>query len=264
MGIKEGDYLPPAELSDSLKCLVCFEILEDPVFFAGRPCQHVFCRSCVEPRLQQSESESGLCPICGEEVCLENLIPHQALLGLVNEMVVRCGKSCGWTGRRDALASHAEVCPVGRLEAARAELERFSEAQRQLREADEQIAALEKRVVDRDEEVVEISRRLVAREVRISELQARLRNQALLLAEKDAELADHGIAPSLPSSPYPAAAAAAAAAGSWRGSPSPVGSSGRGSSSSPPPPSPFRQRDLPQQPPEHLEHGCTGGADLWL
>ena len=35
---------------------VCFEVFDDPVFCGGRPCQHVFCRACVEQCLVAESS----------------------------------------------------------------------------------------------------------------------------------------------------------------------------------------------------------------
>ena len=56
---------PPGHCTSTL-LKVCFEVFEDPVFCGGRPCQHVFCRTCVEQSLvaessnTQSSSEPGL------------------------------------------------------------------------------------------------------------------------------------------------------------------------------------------------------------
>merc|ERR1712039_791128 len=45
----------------------------------------------------------------------ESLRPHQGFQSLLDEMLVRCERSCGWTGRRDARPGHTTVCPVVRL-----------------------------------------------------------------------------------------------------------------------------------------------------
>lgn len=183
MGLSEEELVAPLSVSETLKCPVCFDIFDDPVFCGGRPCQHVFCRACLE----QALVASGQCPTCRADVEHEDLQPHQAIRNLLDEVVVRCERSCGWTGRRDARSAHADVCPVAALEAAKAELDGLSDIRGQLAARDVRIADLEKRVAEQDDHVVSVSRQLVAREVRIKELEARLASQELLLAERESE-----------------------------------------------------------------------------
>mmetsp|Transcript_13540 Transcript_13540/g.37556 ORF Transcript_13540/g.37556 Transcript_13540/m.37556 type:complete len:245 (-) Transcript_13540:161-895(-) len=182
MGLKEAELLDAGAVSETLKCPVCFEVFDDPVFCGGRPCQHVFCRECLQRALEQTEQ----CPTCRAEVQRDELQPHQAIRSLLDELPVRCMRGCGWTGRRDARAAHAEVCPVKRLEAANAELAQFADISRQLAERDMRIADLEARVAEQDIQVVNVSRELVEREVRIQELEKYVAKQdaALLMLRK--------------------------------------------------------------------------------
>lgn len=191
--------------SDTLKCPVCFEIFDDPVFCGGRPCQHVFCRQCVEQCLvaeshSQEDDEKamgtgavGHCPTCRAEMHLQDLRPHQALRSLLDELPVCCRRGCGWTGRRDALVAHEasgpNQCIHLRLEAAEAQIAFLSEAGGHLRERDRKIAELELRVAQQDQQVVDFGRQLLAREVRIQELERLLEEQERNLTQKDVELA---------------------------------------------------------------------------
>ena len=51
-----------------LNCSICFEIYRDP---RALPCQHGFCRECLEQCLESSEDKETLvCPVCREEVKL--------------------------------------------------------------------------------------------------------------------------------------------------------------------------------------------------
>ncbi|CAE8603392.1 unnamed protein product [Polarella glacialis] len=209
MGFREDDLLDPNGVSDTLRCPVCFEVFDDPVFCGGRPCQHVFCRGCVERAIFQtahqhvvmsgdgSEEEAddriGQCPSCRAPMRLHSLQPHQVMRSLLDELPVRCRLACGWTGRRDARANHESSgptqCPLLRLEAACEELALLSDAGGLLRDKDARIVMLEARVAEQDRQVVDVGRQLLAREVKVAELEARLLEQDRKLTQKDIELA---------------------------------------------------------------------------
>mmetsp|Transcript_31207 Transcript_31207/g.89449 ORF Transcript_31207/g.89449 Transcript_31207/m.89449 type:complete len:209 (-) Transcript_31207:42-668(-) len=179
MGLKEDELVDAAAISETLKCPVCYEVFDDPVFCGGRPCQHVFCKSCFEQALEHGEQ----CPTCRADVCRDDLQPHLVIRSLLDELPARCRRACGWTGRWDARAAHAEVCPLARLEAVSQELAKYADVGRELAEREGRIAELEARVAEQDEKVVGVSRQLVAREVRIQELEA-------WVAKQDSELAE--------------------------------------------------------------------------
>ncbi|CAE7716176.1 RING finger protein nhl-1 [Symbiodinium microadriaticum] len=204
MGIREVEFVNPESISETLKCPVCFEVFEDPVFCGGRPCQHVFCRTCVEQSMvaESSHSQSaceettgrtGHCPTCRARIGVEDLQPHQALNSLLDELPVRCRRGCGWTGRRDALPSHESPgpnqCVLLRLESAQAEVAYLSEAGGHLRDRDVRIAQLEARVAEQDRQVVDYGRQLVAKEIRIQELEGLLSQREQDLTQKDLEIA---------------------------------------------------------------------------
>ena len=156
MGFKVVDLADPSAASDALWCSVCKDILDDPVYW-GQPCQHIFCRACVEaiPSTLDEHCDSSkigatldaiqdsvpdvviddvsaqaapvahvlaACPVCGEALGGETLRSHQLLQSLVSELQVLCVRRCGWVGRRDALASHSQACPEVQMDAVRTQL----------------------------------------------------------------------------------------------------------------------------------------------
>lgn len=213
MGISEEELLNPESISETLRCPVCFEVFDDPVFCGGRPCQHVFCRECVEKAVRataspghgsgdggrsyfcsddEAEEQIGHCPSCRASIRLDELQPHQVMRSLLDELLVRCRWSCGWTGRRDSRAAHespgTSQCPLIRLEAARAELANLSGAGGKLKDRDSRILQLEARIAEQDNQMVDLGRQLLAREVRIAELEGRLEEQERSIMQKDMEL----------------------------------------------------------------------------
>merc|ERR1712039_1148158 len=119
---------------------------------------------------------------CRAVMTLDDLQPHQVIRSLLDEVLVRCKRACGWTGRRDALAAHNAECPVARFEAARAELAQFDDVSKELVARDERIASLEARIAEQDRSVIDVSRQLLARDVRIKDLEALVARQNVELA----------------------------------------------------------------------------------
>lgn len=95
-------------IPDMLICPICMEILQDPVFFGGNPCQHVFCRECIRNALERKRE----CPMCRAAIGPQLTLPHHAIRSFIDGMCVRCEHACGWTGRYDARPHHAQVCPI--------------------------------------------------------------------------------------------------------------------------------------------------------
>mmetsp|Transcript_1414 Transcript_1414/g.3840 ORF Transcript_1414/g.3840 Transcript_1414/m.3840 type:complete len:216 (+) Transcript_1414:111-758(+) len=167
MSLREDGLQHCSAVSDTLQCPVCMDLLEDPVFCGGRPCQHVFCRLCVEEALQKSEH----CPSCRAPMSASDLQPHLMVRSLLDEMIVRCKHSCGWTGRRDAMPAHAAVCPVARLKEAEARLRLYEDVDKQLADRDNKIRELEAALKQKDEEIVRMGTELLRRQVCITKLE---------------------------------------------------------------------------------------------
>eukprot|EP00927_Polykrikos_kofoidii_P049264 TRINITY_DN43349_c0_g1_i1.p1 TRINITY_DN43349_c0_g1~~TRINITY_DN43349_c0_g1_i1.p1 ORF type:complete len:256 (+),score=37.04 TRINITY_DN43349_c0_g1_i1:182-949(+) len=213
MSVADAELVEPGSVSETLRCPICMDIFNDPVFFGGRPCQHVFCQKCLEHALEQSAT----CPSCRADLDEEDLQPHQAIRSLIDELLVRCSNRCGWTGRRDALSGHIEACPWTRLRAARARLAerdaRIAEleagidlqaaeleaqdATLRLAERDARIAALEARAAAQDGDLADVATQLSRRQARIEALELRIAHQDARLVDacsrlsiRDGETAD--------------------------------------------------------------------------
>mmetsp|Transcript_67397 Transcript_67397/g.161650 ORF Transcript_67397/g.161650 Transcript_67397/m.161650 type:complete len:225 (+) Transcript_67397:49-723(+) len=106
--LSEEELAYPERVSPMLKCGICFEVFLEPVFFAGRPCQHCFCAECIHSAL----SIDRRCPTCRKDVAEDSeLVPHEGFSSMIDEIIVRCGeRHCSWTGRVDARPHHHEDC----------------------------------------------------------------------------------------------------------------------------------------------------------
>lgn len=189
MGIRDEDLLDPGAVSNTLRCPVCMEVFEDPVFCGGEPCQHVFCNACAKQALELKEE----CPTCRAEMRVENLMPHQVIRSLLDELPARCGRGCGWVGRRELLPGHAAVCPLALLEAAQAKLQdreaQYADMDRLLTERDDRIRELEAIVEVREQDAKQGAMSMVQYITQISDLEKQLRIARGQLAAREAELA---------------------------------------------------------------------------
>jgi len=90
-----------------ITCTLGKGILRDPV---ALPCQHVFCRRCIEQALMQKSQ----CPTCNEPASLSSIKPSLAVAELINSIQVKCPQ-CGWTGEYQAFVLHEEKCSPATL-----------------------------------------------------------------------------------------------------------------------------------------------------
>jgi len=102
------DLAQPESLPDSMKCAICFDLFKDPVFACGRPCQHAFCRSCITRALEVSPK----CPTCRSKMWPKSLYPHLFSKSMLDDLLVVCPATCGWTGRQHARSLHVAECPI--------------------------------------------------------------------------------------------------------------------------------------------------------
>uniref|UniRef100_A0A6T9QBD0 RING-type E3 ubiquitin transferase n=1 Tax=Alexandrium catenella TaxID=2925 RepID=A0A6T9QBD0_ALECA len=182
MGLSDDQLVNPGAVSDTLRCTICSEVYEDPVFSSGRPCQHVFCRTCLEKALQRQPR----CPSCRAEVVPSRLQPHLVMRSLLDELHVHCGIGCGWTGRQDARPAHMLACPMKRLAEATAQL---AERDHWLAERDAEIAALRARVRERDEAIAQRCAQIMQQEKQLEDYRGWLARLAGSSAQKDTQIA---------------------------------------------------------------------------
>lgn len=97
--------LPPSlflkeQYLDSLLCQIGFGIFRDPV---GLPCQHVFCRRCIE--IISEGKGVGTCPVCYEAWSKEQLSNKVEISEIINQSMVKCPQ-CDWSGQYQAYDQH--------------------------------------------------------------------------------------------------------------------------------------------------------------
>lgn len=139
MGLGDEQLVNPRSVSESLRCAICTDVYEDPVFCGGTPCQHIFCRPCLEPALRQKKR----CPLCKAAMQAKHIKNHLLVRSLLDELLVRCPSGCDWVGRYDARKGHIEVCPVKQLEVLKVQVARKSMAcSMVLRQRDTEIETL--------------------------------------------------------------------------------------------------------------------------
>uniref|UniRef100_A0A7S1LEX4 RING-type domain-containing protein n=1 Tax=Alexandrium catenella TaxID=2925 RepID=A0A7S1LEX4_ALECA len=136
MGLSDDYLVNPGSVSSALRCGICHEVYEDPVFCDGGHCQHVFCRACLEQALKLKAS----CPTCKAAVEPSQVQPHMMGRSLLDELLVHCRGGCNWTGRLDAHLTHLLACPVQRL------TEQLAAANARVKERDVQLAARDREI----------------------------------------------------------------------------------------------------------------------
>jgi len=90
----------PREYLNQLTCSIGLGVYNNPV---ALPCQHVFCKACIESWL----AKNGTCPKCRESFRKEALKPQWIFAKIIKSALVTCSNSnCKWTGPYDALEEH--------------------------------------------------------------------------------------------------------------------------------------------------------------
>eukprot|EP00930_Biecheleria_cincta_P052929 TRINITY_DN38230_c0_g1_i2.p1 TRINITY_DN38230_c0_g1~~TRINITY_DN38230_c0_g1_i2.p1 ORF type:complete len:288 (+),score=38.96 TRINITY_DN38230_c0_g1_i2:61-924(+) len=138
MGLSDDKLANPDSVSETLRCPICIEVLENPVYCRGNPCQHVFCLACIERALATRQR----CPTCRAPARKEQFQPNLLVQSLLDELRVYCKRrqaGCYWSGRQDARAAHEDECLAKQLAARTAEL---VDKDRLIKEQDEQLMQL--------------------------------------------------------------------------------------------------------------------------
>jgi len=177
MGIEDALFVNPANVSDVLRCSVCLDVFEHPVFDFGGQCQHTFCYQCVHDALAVSAS----CPQCRGHINHAGLQPHLVVQSLIDELHVKCSLLCGWTGRFDSRAAHAAMCPVARLSVAQ---QLYGESQTRINELTTELRELEAQLLERTKQIAE-------RDAQVRHLQEMLRQMQSQLGEQQQSSSCH-------------------------------------------------------------------------
>ena len=96
------------KISRSFLCLVCFNVLKDPVMCSRN--QHCFCRGCITKHLENSRR----CPTCADELTQETLTePNRIVKDYLNELNIRCvnhDRGCEEIVQLQQLDQHEDSC----------------------------------------------------------------------------------------------------------------------------------------------------------
>ena len=97
--------LRPDQVPEDLTCTICMTVAMDPRI---TPCQHVFCKSCINSALDISQ----LCPIDRQECSIHQLVPLQGCLFRIwSNIQVKCGNGgCTWNGSIEDYLNHVNQC----------------------------------------------------------------------------------------------------------------------------------------------------------
>jgi len=178
MGLSETDLVNPQRISDTLRCPICMDVFEDPVFNPSGACQHVYCYACAVQALESDPDHK--CPQCRSPLGMDVLWPHQGVRNMIDELIVWYKASCGWRGRLDARPGHAEVCPIVRLAVSE---ERCERSQAQIQELTMQLADREAKLAEHDTQLMERNVQIAELKSSTDHLEKRNRLQDIQLAE---------------------------------------------------------------------------------
>ena len=105
------DELVDLSLLGSLRCGICLNVFWEPVFCAGTPCQHTFCKSCLSQALEKRKN----CPMCNVKLDLALMKPNLLARNLLDDLRVRVrcrhhALGCAWEGLLHDRATHETSC----------------------------------------------------------------------------------------------------------------------------------------------------------
>ncbi|CAB4019815.1 RING finger 151-like [Paramuricea clavata] len=96
------------QVDESLHCVICTEVLKDPV--QCRRNEHHFCRNCITEHLRHSRK----CPICKDPLTVETLArPQRFLANILSSLKISCENSergCRKVVELGSLDTHVATC----------------------------------------------------------------------------------------------------------------------------------------------------------
>lgn len=110
MGFDTDRFTSP--VNESLTCSICRDVLEDPV---QAPCEHAYCRSCIEGWLVHETS----CPEDREPLCVSDLRPlFRYMRNDLDRLQIRCRNrhhGCEIVSDLEFIGRHEQDCPYEKL-----------------------------------------------------------------------------------------------------------------------------------------------------
>ena len=150
-------YMDDVSIDVEFKCPICFEPFDNPV---STPCDHTFCRKCIENSIKCNQNPT--CPSCRHgSLSKNNLVPANRIISnRIDRYTVKCltcGEKnilrghfeehvnnicskanvscpaakvrCPWTGPRDQLEGHTNLCLYEQMRPVLSELVTSNESQ---------------------------------------------------------------------------------------------------------------------------------------
>ncbi len=99
-----------SDMLEEVTCSIGSGVLNDPV---ALPCQHLFCRKCIEAWL----GVNLVCPVCRRPATKETLKPDEGVWKIICSYKVRCGnRDCDWLGKYGDRTIHMQkYCGFGEV-----------------------------------------------------------------------------------------------------------------------------------------------------
>jgi hypothetical protein len=142
------EYLNENAIHEDLICPICTDPLVEPL--CADQCGHTFCRQCITDTFR----EMSQCPTCRHQLTIEDFRPviTRPFLNQLNQLLVKCkwcpqtniqrgnfkehstkceqkmvscpaaDIKCNWTGQRDKMQEHMNVCVLMKVQPVIAEL----------------------------------------------------------------------------------------------------------------------------------------------
>lgn len=126
----------PEEIPKDLICAICMGLPPEPVL---TPCEHLFCRDCLQQALYRQRS----CPVDRTEFSADqvrHLRDGSLLFRIWGGIPVKCAhhlSGCAWTGQMSDYKAHSESCTHGVDQGLQRRIEELREENRELRELEE-------------------------------------------------------------------------------------------------------------------------------
>ncbi|CAF1456944.1 unnamed protein product [Rotaria magnacalcarata] len=139
------EYMDKASIDKDLFCDYCNNPLIDPI---STPCNHTFCRDCIESKLKQSCGTCAKAKCKNKSITMNDLIPvtERIVLNMLDRLLVKCtvcgtmniqrgsfekhaenfcskltvncpaaDLKCPWSGPNDQLQQHISICAIEKM-----------------------------------------------------------------------------------------------------------------------------------------------------
>lgn len=101
-------FVEASKISKYLNCSICQEVFNDPVM---PPCQHTFCKVCLQGWTENQRAATVNCPVCRSQFRIRDLDRNLLAYQIVNDLVIHCTNlQCPWRGPLESITAHLPKC----------------------------------------------------------------------------------------------------------------------------------------------------------